>query len=69
MVLVTCNRRDFLALHWQFLETDEPHSGIIVVHQEIPKSERIRVLLAFSRLASPEDMQSRVEALKDWLTL
>src|ERR1043165_1184683 len=66
---VTCNRRDFLALHWDFLARSEAHYGIIVVDKEIPKGERIRALLAFAELAGPEDVIGKVHFLKDWLAL
>jgi hypothetical protein len=66
LVLVTCNRRDFLPLHWRFLETGEPHAGIMVVSQGLPKGERIRVLLEFCQIATPADMANRLESLDDW---
>ena len=66
LVLVTCNRRDFLDLHWRFLERPEPHAGIVIVSQTLPKGERIRLLLSFARLAVPRDMANNLELLKDW---
>lgn len=69
LVLVTCNRRDFLALHWDFLTRSEQHSGIVVIDQEISKGERIRALLAFVQVATPKDVVGKVLFLKVWLTL
>lgn len=66
LVLVTCNRRDFLALHWEFLGRGERHAGIIIVHQTLPKGERIRRLLHLCSVAEPADFASRVEFLSDW---
>ncbi len=67
--LVTCNRRDFLALHWDFLARAEQHAGIIIVGQDIRKGERIRILLAFAQIANDDDVLNRLHFLKDWLTL
>lgn len=69
LVLVTCNRRDFLALHWDFLTRSEEHAGIVVIDQDISRGERIRALLAFAQVAEPRDVVGRVHFLKDWLTL
>lgn len=66
LVLVTCNRRDFLRLHYDSMEAGREHAGIILIHQEIPPGERIRRLLIVASLAEPSDMSSRVEWLKDW---
>jgi hypothetical protein len=66
LVLVTCNRRDFLRLHYDSMEVGREHAGIILVHQEIPPGERIRRLLILASVAEPSDMRSRVEWLKDW---
>ncbi len=66
LVLVTCNRRDFLKLHYDSLALEREHSGMILVHQDIPPGERIRRLLLIASLADPSDMHFRVEWLKDW---
>ena len=67
LALVTCNRRDFLRLHAQFLQSNEPHAGIMIVSQQIPKGVRIRGLLLFAEIASASDVQNRLEHLKEWL--
>lgn len=66
LALVTCNRRDFLALHWDFLGRGEPHAGIIIVNQDIPKGERIRRLLYLSAIAESADLANSLEFLSDW---
>jgi hypothetical protein len=64
--LVTCNRRDFFALHWDFLERGRAHAGIIIVGQHIPRGERIRRLLFLCSVAMPNDLANKVEFLSDW---
>ena len=66
LVLVTCNRGDYLALHWAFLARGEHHGGIVIVNQEIPKGERIRRLLFLCAVAEPGDIADRLEFLSDW---
>jgi hypothetical protein len=66
LVLVTCNRRDFLRLHYDSLARERAHSGMILVHQDIPPGERVRRLLLLASVADPSDMHFRIEWLKDW---
>lgn len=66
LVLVTCNRRDFLALHYARMVEDREHSGLILVHQDIPTGERIRRLLFIAAVADLPDFRNRFEWLKDW---
>ena len=69
LVMVTCNWRDYLALHEGWIERQESHAGIFLVNQWIPPGERIRLFLFIAREAEPSEFVNRVEWLKDWLTL
>ena len=66
LALVTCNRRDYLALHWDFLARAERHAGIIIIHQALPKGARIRRLLAPWSGAEASDLTNTVEFLAHW---
>ncbi|MGE3075239.1 MAG: DUF5615 family PIN-like protein [Dehalococcoidia bacterium] len=67
LALVTGNRRDFAALHWDWMAQARGHAGILLVHRQIPAGTRIGALLRICQMAEPEDFANRIESLKDWL--
>ncbi len=64
-VLVTFNVSDFAQLHYQWLEDDRRHAGVIVSRQR-PIGEAVRGLLNLARSLEAEDMQDRLEFLSNW---
>ncbi len=66
LILVTCNIRDFHALHFSSLERGSAHSGIIGIDQRLSLGERVRVLLWLAQAGTAEDFAGRFEFLEDW---
>lgn len=66
LALVTCNRRDFMALHWEWMTAGRTHAGIIIADQAMGPGERVRRLVALSAVANPSDLGNRLEFLIDW---
>jgi len=64
-VLVTFNVSDFAQLHYQWLEDDRHHAGMIVSRQR-PIGEVVRGLLHLAKSLDDEDMQDRLEYLSNW---
>jgi hypothetical protein len=69
-VIVTNNIRDFVQIHARWLtEGRQPHSGIVVFHQQgWSLGEVVRRLAHLSRTLSADDMKNRLEWLKSWGT-
>lgn len=64
-VLVTFNVSDFSQLHYQWLEDNRHHAGVIVSRQR-PIGEMVRRLLRLARSLEAQDMQNRLEYLSNW---
>lgn len=66
-VLYSYNVGDFQRLHWQFIESQRPHSGIILVPQQrYSVGEQLRRILSLVSSLSAENMQNRLEFLSNW---
>jgi len=62
-VMLTCDR-DFEDLHYEWLEQEKPHSGIILMHPDHHckhPGEIVRIVMYYHELAdTAEDMQNRL---------
>ena len=67
LVLVTCNLRDFLPLHFEWVEANRNHAGIIHIPQRLPLGERVRGLLWLAEAAEAEDLANEFLFLDEWL--
>lgn len=66
-VLYTCNVGDFHQLHWEYMNTQRTHSGIILVPQQrYSVGEQLRRVLALVSSLSAEQMKDRLEFLSSW---
>lgn len=66
-VLYTGNVGDFYQLHGEYMASQRPHSGIILVHRrKYPVGEQIRRLLKLTTTLSAEVMRDRIEFLNSW---
>ncbi len=66
LALVTANARDFVPLHWQWMEMNRHHSGLTIATQGLSLGERIRRLVEFCTAAEPEDLVDTVFYLTQW---
>jgi hypothetical protein len=66
LVLITCNRRDFQGLHFQWLSERRAHSGILIVDQRLSLGERVRILLWLAEAGTAEDFANRFGFLDEW---
>ncbi len=65
--IYTFNTRDFLPLHYDFLENDRVHSGIILGEQgRFGTGEQLRRLLRIVAEISQKDMENEIEFLSNW---
>ena len=66
-VICTCNLRDFLTLHTEYLAQGKSHGGIILIHQQrFTIGEQVLRLLRLIQAKSPESMQNNIEFLSNW---
>lgn len=66
-VIYTFNRRDFMALHIDWLMSGQSHRGIIIGQQQrFSVGEQARRLLRIVDELSTEEMKDRVEFLSAW---
>jgi hypothetical protein len=66
-VICTCNLRDFLTLHAEYLAHGKTHSGIILIHQQrFTIGEQVLRLLRLMQARSAESMQNHIEFLSNW---
>ena len=66
LTLVTANSRDFIPLHWRWLEAGRHHAGLIIATQDLPLGERIRRLVELSLAAEPDDLRDELVILSQW---
>ena len=67
-IICTANIADFVQLHIQFVETNEDHSGIILItQQQYSIGEYLRGLMKLISSKSAEDMVNQIEFLGDYL--
>jgi Domain of unknown function (DUF5615) len=65
--IYTFNTRDFLPLHYEFLQTNQTHSGIILGEQgRFGTGEQLRRLLRIINATSAEEMKNELEFLSNW---
>ena len=60
--LVSFNVKDFVILHYEYLQCSQKHAGIIVSKQ-LPLSQILQRLLRVLQGLSAEDMQNHIEFL------
>ncbi len=66
-VLYSYNVGDFHRLHWQFMEAQRSHSGIILVPQQrYSVREQLRRILSLVSSIPAESMRNRLEFLSNW---
>jgi len=66
-VLVSFNRRDFFALHTQYLKEGKRHAGIILSPQQTYSvGEYVRRITNLVEKKSAEEMRDHLEFLSDW---
>lgn len=66
-VLFSFNLADYCQLHRRWMESGQPHAGIIVARQQhLSVGEEIRQLLWLRNRLSAEEMVNRLEFLKAW---
>ena len=66
-VLYTCNVGDFHRLHWDYINSQRVHSGIILVPQQrYSIGEQLRRILTLISTLSAEQMKNRLEFLSSW---
>ncbi len=66
-VIYSFNTKDFLPLHFKFLEEDRPHAGIILAQQENFKvGEQMRRILRMIDERSAEEMHNQYVFLSDF---
>ncbi|MFK0733138.1 MAG: DUF5615 family PIN-like protein [Gloeotrichia echinulata GP01] len=67
-VLYSSNIRDFYGLHTAFLSQEQPHSGMILVHQQrYSIGDLMRGILRLVAAKSAEEMENQVEFLSTWI--
>ncbi len=67
-VLYSSNIRDFYSLHTTFLTQEQPHSGMILVQQQLYSiGELMRGILRLVAAKSAEQMENQVEFLSTWI--
>lgn len=65
--IYTYNVKDFLPLHYEFLQNELNHSGIILGEQtRFGIGEQLRRLLRIINETNAEEMQNELEFLSDW---
>ncbi len=65
--IYTFNRKDFMALHTNWLEAGRAHAGIIIGQQQrFGIGEQARRLVKLVDTVSAEEMRDRVEFLSAW---
>lgn len=66
-VLCTCNIRDFLPLHTDYLAQGKSHPGIILIHQQLFSiNQQVLRLLRLVETKSAVEMQNNIEFLSKW---
>jgi hypothetical protein len=66
-VLYSCNVGDFHRLHWEFMNAQRTHAGIILVPQQrYSVGEQMRRILGLVSTLSAEQMKDRLEFLGSW---
>ncbi|MEH1964944.1 DUF5615 family PIN-like protein [Nostoc sp.] len=67
-VLYSSNIRDFYSLHTAFLTQEQPHSGMILIQQQLYSiRELMRGILRLIAAKSAEEMENQVEFLSTWI--
>lgn len=65
--IYTFNVRDFLPLHYELLNLNQNHSGIILGEQSrFGIGEQLRRILRIIEAKSAEEMQNELEFLSNW---
>ncbi|MBI5696507.1 MAG: DUF5615 family PIN-like protein [Nitrospirae bacterium] len=64
-ILVTCNKKDFVLLHKEYLASQKNHNGIVLADQDSIGIMLRRLLKLLSELPA-SDMYSRLEFLSNW---
>jgi len=66
--ICTANIADFVQLHIQFMETNEVHSGIILItQQQYSIGDYLRGLMKIISSRKAEDMVNQIQFLGDYL--
>lgn len=66
-VICTCNIRDYLPLHADYLAQGKPHAGIILIHQQrFSINQQVVRLLRLIETKSAAEMQNDIEFLSNW---
>lgn len=64
-VIITHNKRDFIKLHKEFLESNRQHCGIIVSDQ-LPVGVLLKRVMKLWFTVDANDMKNRLEFLSNW---
>ena len=64
-VFFTHNVKDFPRIHYEFMDRDESHAGLIIAKQ-VSIGEMLRKFLNLAAHLSAEDMENRLEYLNNW---
>jgi hypothetical protein len=67
LVLVTADRGDFTALHWDWVAAGRDHAGIVLVRQRTSIGRQIDALVRLHTVQTAEDARGRLLFLADWL--
>lgn len=62
MVLLSYNKRDFARIHYEYMKTNEHHSGIVLSDQ-LPVGQILKRLMRLYFSLSKEEMENRLEYL------
>ncbi len=66
-VICTCNLRDFIPLHTNYVTQGKAHGGIILIHQQrFSIGEQALRLLRLMKAKSAEEMENNMEFLSNW---
>lgn len=67
-VICTANVADFVQLHIQFLEADEPHAGVLIIpQQQYSIGECLRGIMKFISSQNSEEVVSQIYFLGNFL--
>jgi hypothetical protein len=66
-VLVSSNIGDFQRLHTEYLQANDEHAGIILIHQKrFSIGEQARRLMSIMNFVTDQQMRNRMEFLSNW---